>query len=111
MIAVLAALAIVRGSHAPLVLPPPPPSRPVVQIAPAVAAAWMRVATCETGGHNINGSVYSGMLGISNVNWIVYGGREFAPTAFLASFDQQVAVAIRIQGGAPVPDSTACAAW
>ncbi|MDA8102631.1 MAG: transglycosylase family protein [Nitrospiraceae bacterium] len=118
MITLIATLAIVSGSHAPLAAPHPKLAatpavvvRPAVVVSPAIEAAWMNVAQCENGGQNVDGPVYSGMLGISLTNWYAYGGTQFAPTPYGASFDEQIIVAMRIQAGAPVPDRYSCSAW
>jgi len=89
-----------------------PRPRPAVHhlVSAAQMAAWTKVAICEEGGNwHVWGPVYSGGLGISNVNWIIYGGRQFASSAALATPEQQVAVAMRIQPYAP--DQYGCANW
>ena len=113
MITLIAALAIVSGSHAPLAVTHPrvAVATPLVAVSPALEAAWMNVAVCENGGRNVDGSVYSGMLGISRANWYAYGGTQYASTPYQATFDEQIAVAMRIQAGAPIPDQSFCAAW
>ncbi|MDA8397163.1 MAG: transglycosylase family protein [Actinomycetota bacterium] len=120
MITLIAALAIVSGSHAPLAVVNPRVAvatplvavvPPRVAVSPALEAAWMNVAVCENGGRNVDGSVYSGMLGISLANWYAYGGTQYASTPYQATFDEQIAVAMRIQAGAPIPDQSFCAAW
>jgi len=90
--------------------PPPPPApapkpRPVVAPAPAPAVApaapgsvWDRLAWCESSGnwaaHTGNG--YSGGLQFADSTWRAYGGLAFAPQAWMATRDQQIAVAERI---------------
>ncbi|MDA8261516.1 MAG: transglycosylase family protein [Actinomycetota bacterium] len=106
MISLIATLALVSGSHAPLAA-----AHPKLSISPALEAAWMNVAVCENGGRNVDGSVYSGMLGISLANWYAYGGTQFSSTPYQASFDEQILVAMRIQSGAPIPDQNSCSAW
>ena len=70
---------------------------------------WAKVNICEMGGRwDIGGPVYSGGLGITNINWVAFGGHEFAPRAELATPMQQVAVARRIQGNDYVPDQNGC---
>lgn len=74
---------------------------------------WTKVSICEQGGRwHIQGPRFSGGLGISNHNWDFFGGREFAPNAGLATPEQQVVIAKRIQayGGVPnyVPDQYEC---
>jgi hypothetical protein len=72
---------------------------------------WSRVALCEESGNwHVVGPRYSGGLGITNRNWIEYGGLQFAPNAGLATAEQQVAIALRIQRYAP--DQYGCTgAW
>jgi hypothetical protein len=73
-------------------------------------AKWSKVAICEEGGNwKIVGPRFSGGLGISNVNWDHYGGRQFAANAGLATPEQQVVIAMRIQRNPP--DQFGCAAW
>lgn len=65
---------------------------------------------CEEGGNwHAEGALYSGGLGISRVNWVAYGGLEFAPDGAQASPDAQIMVAERIQSYPP--DQSGCAAW
>ena len=54
----------------------------------------------------MEGSVYSGGLGVSNVNWVAFGGLQFAPNGGLASPAQQIIVARRIQLNPP--DQNGC---
>lgn len=75
------------------------------QVTPAEFAAWSKVAVCETGGNwSAEGPIYSGGLGISNANWIIYGGEQFAANAGLATSDEQIVVAMRIQANPPDQD-------
>lgn len=72
------------------------------QVTPAEFRAWSKVNICEEGGNwHVRGSIYSGGLGISNVNWIHYGGRQFAPNGADATPDEQIIVAERIQPNPP----------
>ena len=70
-------------------------------MAPNAAAApdsdWDRLAQCESGGNwAINtGNGYHGGLQFSAQTWQAFGGGEFAPTANLATREQQIAVAER----------------
>ena len=74
-----------------------------------IMAEWRKVAVCETGADwTMEGPVYSGALGIQNVNWVAYGGLQFAPTAGQATPVEQVIVARRINRGFPVPDQHGC---
>ena len=69
--------------------------------------AWQKVAICEESGNwFVQGSVYSGGLGMLNSTWVAYGGLEFAPNAGLATIDQQIIVAKRIQTNPP--DQNGC---
>ena len=73
---------------------------------------WSRVAVCEQSGDwHVLGSRYSGGLGISNVNWVAYGGRQFAWNAAYATPAEQIVVAKRINAGYGVPDQFGCANW
>ena len=73
----------------------------------SVMVKWDKVAWCETHGNwEMQGPTFSGALGISNVVWSVYG-KEFAPNAGLATPQEQVLVAIRINGNY-VPDQNGC---
>ncbi len=74
-------------------------------------SAWDTQAMCETGGNwHMQGSRYSGGLGFLNSTWDAYGGRQFAPNAGLATREQQIVIAERIQ---PSPPSTPghCRGW
>jgi len=68
------------------------------QAAAATDAEWDRVAGCESGGNwAINtGNGYHGGLQFSPGTWSGHGGGEFAPTAYLATKDEQIAVAERV---------------
>ena len=74
---------------------------------------WGKVAHCETGGNwKHQGAMYEGGLGILAWNWKYFGGLAYAPHAYLATPQQQVAIAIKIQHGLPTPDQNGwCAAW
>ena len=79
-------------------------------VTPAEFAAWSRVSMCEEGGNwHVWGPRFSGGLGITNTNWYLSGGTQFAPNAALATPDEQIVVAMRIQPHAP--DQNGCAAW
>jgi hypothetical protein len=79
-------------------------------VTPAERAAWERVAVCEEGGNwgADNGS-FSGGLGITRTNWIAYGGGAYAPEGAMATEDEQIMVAERIQSTAP--DQYGCHGW
>jgi Transglycosylase-like domain len=86
------------------------PAGPVDTVTPEQRAAWERVAMCEEGGNwSADGGRFSGGLGISRANWIAYGGTEFAPEGAMATEDQQIMVAERIQSTAP--DQYGCHGW
>jgi Transglycosylase-like domain len=98
----------------PAAVPAPPvmpvPAGPVDTVTPAQRTAWERVAMCEEGGNwNAESSRFSGGLGITRANWDVYGGRAFAPEGAMATEDQQIMVAQRIQPDAP--DQYGCRGW
>jgi len=78
-----------------------------------VMLEWEQVAVCETGYNwESRGYQYSGGLGITNHNWIEYGGRQFADNAADASPEEQVYIARKIEQGAGlgdyVPDQWGC---
>ncbi len=94
----------------PAVAPVSPPAQPADTVTPDQRAAWERVALCEEGGNwHANGPRFSGGLGISRSNWIAFGGEAYASEAALASEDQQIMVAERIQ--AEPPDQNGCRGW
>lgn len=77
------------------------------QVTSAERAAWSKVNICEEGGNwHVSGSKFSGGLGISNVNWKKYGGEQFTHTAAVATPDEQIVVAMRIQHNPP--DQNGC---
>ena len=71
--------------------------------APTATAApdsdWDRLAQCESGGdwHINTGNGYYGGLQFSRSTWQAYGGGQYAPTANLATRDQQIAIAKKTQ--------------
>ena len=60
---------------------------------------WDRIAACESGGNwSINtGNGYYGGLQFSAGTWLAYGGGAYASTANLASRDEQIAIAEKVQ--------------
>ena len=69
---------------------------------------WEKVAWCETHGNwQMSGSNFAGGLGMSRVVWEEYGGLQFAPHPGLASKQEQIVVAVRING-TYVPDQNGC---
>jgi hypothetical protein len=95
----------------PPVLPAPPaPSGPVDTVSPLQRAEWERVAMCEEGGNwSAGGGRFSGGLGITRSNWVAYGGLQFAPEGAMATEDQQIMIAERIQPYPP--DQHGCRGW
>ncbi len=91
--------------------PPPAPAAVANDtVTPYQREAWGRVADCEEGGDwSFNGPVFDGGLGISRANWIAFGGEQFAPEAAMATEDQQIMVAERIQS--EPPDQYGCRGW
>ncbi len=91
--------------------PPPQPTAPAPQPAastpqpsapaPSVSGggAWDALARCESGGNwAINtGNGYYGGLQFSSGTWLAYGGGQYAPTANLASREQQIAIASKVR--------------
>ena len=105
------AVALLDGRPAGVkeVAPVVPPA-PVDTVTPAQRAAWERVAMCEEGGNwQSDGSRFSGGLGITRANWAIYGGLQYASEGALATPDQQIMVAERIQSNAP--DQYGCRGW
>ncbi|HHU66748.1 transglycosylase family protein [Corynebacterium sp.] len=74
-------------------------------LAPAAAAApdsdWDRLAQCEAGGNwSINtGNGYHGGLQFSPSTWAAYGGTQYAPYAYQATREQQIAIAEKTLAG------------
>ncbi len=63
------------------------------------SSVWDTIAQCESGGNwAINtGNGYYGGLQFSAGTWTGYGGGAYAPTANLASREQQIAIAEKVQ--------------
>jgi len=68
------------------------------QAGAATDGEWDTVASCESGGNwAINtGNGYHGGLQFSPSTWSGHGGGEFAPSAYLATKEEQIAVAERV---------------
>ncbi|MDA3657384.1 transglycosylase family protein [Mycobacterium xenopi] len=66
--------------------------------AAATDGEWDRVARCESGGNwSINtGNGYQGGLQFTQGTWAAHGGGQYAPSANLATREQQIAVAGRV---------------
>lgn len=64
----------------------------------ADADTWDRVAQCESGGmwSADTGNGYYGGLQFTQDTWEEYGGRDYAPSADLASRSQQISVAEKV---------------
>jgi len=95
--------------------PPPPPPAPVaapepvdvevpVAEAPPVAngEVWDALAQCESNGnwHINTGNGYSGGLQFHPGTWNAMGGGQYAPYAYLATREQQIAVAEQVLAAA-----------
>lgn len=67
----------------------------------ATDGEWDTVARCESGGNwAINtGNGYHGGLQFSPSTWSSHGGGEYAPNAYMATKEQQIAVAERVLAG------------
>ena len=81
-------------------------------IPPAIIAKWAKVNICETGGNwHTRGPIYSGGLGILEVNWMAYGGWKFG-AEYAATPAEQVFIAMKIQAAngyaGYVPDQNGC---
>ncbi len=104
------AVPLVAGRTAAAKAVPPPPPALVDTVTPAQRASWERVALCEEGGDwSAGGSRFSGGLGITRSNWAAYGGLQYASEGSLATEDQQIMVAERIQSSPP--DQHGCGSW
>jgi resuscitation-promoting factor RpfA len=70
------------------------------QAGAATDGEWDKVAACESGGNwAINtGNGYQGGLQFAPSTWRSHGGAEYAPSAHLASKEEQIAVAERVLG-------------
>jgi resuscitation-promoting factor RpfA len=70
------------------------------QAGAATDGEWDQVAGCESGGNwSINtGNGYQGGLQFAPSTWSGHGGGEYAPSAHLATKEEQIAVAERVLG-------------
>ena len=74
-------------------------------MSPTASAApdsdWDRLAQCEAGGHwSIHtGNGFHGGLQFSPSTWNAYGGNRYAPNAYQATREQQIAVAEKVLAG------------
>ncbi|GEL20795.1 hypothetical protein PA7_46320 [Pseudonocardia asaccharolytica DSM 44247 = NBRC 16224] len=85
----------------PSSVPPPAAAPPAPAPAPPAPdeAVWDRLAQCESSGNwSINtGNGYFGGLQFAAATWRAYGGTAYAPTADLATREQQIAVARKVR--------------
>ncbi len=87
-----------------------PTAGPPDTVTPVERTAWERVALCEEAGDwHAENAAFSGGLGIRRSNWAAYGGLAYAPEAAMATEDQQIMVAERIQSSPP--DQYGCRGW
>jgi hypothetical protein len=101
---------VVATRVAPVPAPAPVVVVVVDTVTPDQRAAWDRVAMCEEGGNwQSGGSRFSGGLGVTRANWANYGGLQYAPEGAMATPDQQIMVAERIQSSPP--DQYGCRSW
>jgi hypothetical protein len=65
----------------------------------ATSAVWHDLAHCESRGnwHINSGNGFTGGLQFLDSTWIANGGGEFAPSAYLATPEQQIIVAERLR--------------
>lgn len=123
-LAIVVSLLFASPSAAPMpVKVKPPIVKVALPLVPAeIMVKWQNVAVCENGSRTIDDFAwhrthvrYQGGLGITRANWSHYGGLAFAPNAGLATAEQQVIVAQRIEtaGGYSsfIPDQNGCAPW
>ncbi|ATG54119.1 resuscitation-promoting factor [Brachybacterium ginsengisoli] len=73
-------------------------SAPAAPSAPS-GSVWDRLAQCESGGNwSINtGNGYYGGIQFDRGTWLAYGGDKYAPTANLATREQQIDIAKKVQ--------------
>ena len=82
-------------------------------VTPAQFAQWGQVAWCETHSNwGREGSWHDGGLGMTQAAWVKYGGLTYAPRPHLATPEEQVLIATRINAGYQIPDQDGeCHAW
>jgi len=82
--------------------------------APAVpmGSVWDSLAQCESGGNwSINsGNGFSGGVQFTNATWMAMGGGAYAPEAWQASREQQIAIAQRTLASSGWGNWPACSA-
>jgi len=104
-----------RTAFVAFISPPPPPPAPVVVPEPEIVEApsaeappvangevWDALAQCESNGnwHINTGNGYSGGLQFHPGTWNAMGGGQYAPYAYLATREQQIAVAEQVLAAA-----------
>ena len=80
------------------------------QSATAEGTVWDEVAQCESGGNwSINtGNGYYGGIQFNSRTWKAYGGDKYAPRADLATREQQIDIAKKVQANQGWGDWPAC---
>jgi hypothetical protein len=82
--------AATQAAAAPASVAAAPPGTPPLE-------HWYALAHCETGSNWANpGPTFVGGLGMWAANWAAYGGLQYAPSADLATPEQQIAVATNL---------------
>ncbi len=77
-----------------------PPRPPIALETVAGGSVWDRLAQCESSGRwNLNVGTFDGGLQFLPSTWRAYGGTQYAPSANLATREQQIAVAERVLAG------------
>lgn len=93
--------------YAPAPAPAPAPAAAPAKYSASVSVpapkhnVWDSLAQCESGGNwSINnGNGYHGGLQFHPQTWNGYGGQQYAPYAYQATREQQIAVAEKVQAG------------
>lgn len=96
-VATAAPVAVVQST--PVAVATPAPAAPTTPVAAtASGSVWDTIAACESSGNwAINtGNGYYGGLQFSSSTWLGFGGGAYAPTANLASRDQQIQIAEKV---------------
>jgi len=101
----------------PTTAPAPSPDAPTyTPPAYSSGACWDCLAQCESGGNwSINsGNGFSGGLQFHHQTWVGFGGLAYAPEAWMASREGQIAIAEKVlasQGRGAWPGCTSIGAW
>lgn len=77
-------------------------------------AAWSRVASCESGGWQVLGGAYPDPVGITDTNYLDFGGKPLpAGPVSLRERVEVIKVADRLirHYGIAIPDQYGCAGW